>query len=111
MPYLFRTRNSWNFGLRYRYMKKFLAAISLIALTGAGCTVSTNTNTNTPPVKAPPASAAFNTSATFSIGESMTFADGMKLTLTAINDSRCKPGVQCIWEGELSPAFMFYGAD
>ncbi|MCE9585786.1 hypothetical protein K8R04_00515 [Candidatus Uhrbacteria bacterium] len=91
-------------------MKKLLIAISLIALTGAGCTVSTNTDT--PPTKTPPASTtAFNASVTFSIGESMTFQDGMKLTLTAINDSRCPSGVQCIWAGELSPVFMFYDVD
>jgi hypothetical protein len=29
----------------------------------------------------------------------------LSLTLTAINDSRCKQGVQCIWSGEIAPVF------
>lgn len=41
----------------------------------------------------------------------MTFQDGMKLTLTAINDSRCPAGVQCIWAGELSPVFTLVAVD
>jgi len=90
-------------------MKKFLIAISFVILTGAGCSFSENTNK--PPAKTPSTPMAFNTSATFSIGQSVTLQDGMKLTLTAINDSRCPVGVQCIWEGELSPVFTFFGAD
>lgn len=89
-------------------MKKLLVVISLIALTGAGCGGSRNTNV--PPTQTP-STAAFNASVTFSIGESVTFQDGMKLTLTTINDSRCPADVQCIWAGELSPVFMFYDVD
>lgn len=90
-------------------MKKILIAIGLIALTGAGCGYSASTSI--PLSVTPQTSAAFNTAATFSIGESMTFQDGVKLTLTAINDSRCPSGVQCIWAGELSPVFMFVDVD
>lgn len=90
-------------------MKKFLIVIGLIALTGVGCSSSTTTNVLSSGV--PQASAAFNTDVTFSIGESKTFQDGIKLTLTAINDSRCPFGVQCIWAGELSSTFVFYGVD
>mgnify|MGYP001611264264 CR=1 len=48
---------------------------------------------------------AFGTPTTFTIGQTITFADGLKVTLVEINDSRCKPDVQCIWAGELSPLF------
>jgi len=76
---------------------------------GAGCSYTPTTGQS--PVKQPSATTSFNAAATFSIGESTTFQDGMKLTLKAINDSRCKPGVQCIWAGELSPVFMLYDTD
>lgn len=47
--------------------------------------------------------AAFGTHVTFSPSERVQFADGLSVTLLEINDSRCKPGVVCIWAGELSP--------
>lgn len=40
------------------------------------------------------------------VGESVVFSDGMTLKLKEINDSRCPEGVQCIWQGELSPLFI-----
>ena len=90
-------------------MKKILIVIGLIALTGAGCSFSTNISV--PPSITPQTSAVFNEATTISIGERIFFQDGMKLTLTAINDSRCPSGVQCIWAGELSPVFTFVDAD
>ena len=35
-------------------------------------------------------------------GESASVEGGLRLTLTAINDSRCPKDVQCIWAGELA---------
>jgi hypothetical protein len=40
-----------------------------------------------------------------------TFSDGLTVTLKEINDSRCKPDVQCIWAGELSPLFHITGGN
>jgi len=40
----------------------------------------------------------------FSIGESVRFGE-LELTLFSIDDSRCKPEVQCIWAGELAANF------
>jgi hypothetical protein len=48
---------------------------------------------------------AFNTSVSFKKNDTRTFSDGLSLTLTALNDSRCAPGVQCIWQGEISAVF------
>lgn len=44
-----------------------------------------------------------------SINESVTFDDNLTVELTTINDSRCQPGVVCIWAGELSPVLMLSG--
>jgi hypothetical protein len=35
-------------------------------------------------------------------GEKKTFDSRLEVTLTAIEDSRCKPDVQCVWAGELA---------
>jgi hypothetical protein len=49
---------------------------------------------------------ALGTDFTLAIGERQKLVTGMTVTLLAINDSRCKPDVQCIWEGELSPVLQ-----
>lgn len=56
-----------------------------------------------------PTSAVFDKEVSVSIGKSITFTDGLVMTLTEINDSRCKPDVQCIWQGELAPVFSVSG--
>ena len=45
------------------------------------------------------------------VGETTILADGATVMLKEINDSRCKPGVQCIWAGELSPLFVLNTGD
>ena len=76
---------------------------------------ATTTGTTTPPVPAPiptpkPSSAIkFDTPLTLSTKQSLTFADGLKITLNVINDSRCAVNVQCIWAGELAPEFIVTG--
>lgn len=46
----------------------------------------------------------------FSVGKKMS-VDGLSVTLTKVNDSRCKSGVVCIWAGELSPVFTVTYSD
>ena len=58
-----------------------------------------------------PLVAAFGKSFSVSIGQAVNFSDGLKITLKEINDSRCKPGVQCIWAGELSPVLLATGGN
>ncbi len=77
--------------------------------------VATTTGTTTPPVPTPPptptpsTSGTFDTKLSFIPKQTLTFSDGLKVTLTTINDSRCKPDVQCIWAGELAPEFSVEG--
>lgn len=74
-------------------------------------TTSTTTPSVTDPVRTPKPSSSvkFDTSLTFNTKQSLTFADGLKITLVAINDSRCPAGAQCIWAGELAPEFNVTG--
>jgi hypothetical protein len=51
----------------------------------------------------------FNMPVTYKVGDIKTYKDGLTVTLKEIKDSRCKEGVQCIWEGELSPIFSATG--
>jgi hypothetical protein len=46
--------------------------------------------------------ASFNKPVTLKEGERAQFSDGMIVQVKSIDDSRCKPNVQCIWAGELS---------
>lgn len=48
---------------------------------------------------------SFGKAATMAINDSVIFPDAGMLWLTAIEDSRCKPGVQCVWAGELAAIF------
>lgn len=68
------------------------------------------TTTLPDPPPAPEANIAqFNNPVTVTTQHPVTFTDGLKLTLNTINDSRCKPDVQCIWAGELAPEFSATG--
>ena len=40
------------------------------------------------------------------INQKAKFSDGLVIMLKQINDSRCKPGVVCIWAGELAPVLV-----
>ncbi len=54
--------------------------------------------------------AMFDVPFTLSPGQDMKFSDGLIIGLKEINDSRCKPGVMCIWAGELSATFNVTGS-
>ena len=43
------------------------------------------------------------------LNQTVTYSDGLKVTLIDIGDSRCPAGVQCVWAGELSPEFRLSG--
>jgi hypothetical protein len=45
----------------------------------------------------------FDTNIGMKIGTKITFPDTLVVELEAIEDSRCKPDVVCIWAGELNP--------
>ena len=72
--------------------------LPLLAVVGACASASASA----PPV-------AFGTPATYAIGDTRTYADGLSVTLERIGDSRCKDGMQCIWAGELAPELTLRG--
>lgn len=47
----------------------------------------------------------FSKPITMHVNDKVIFPDGLSLVLKEINDSRCKPGLQCVWQGELSALF------
>jgi hypothetical protein len=55
------------------------------------------------------ANESFDKEVVFGLGKTVVFSDGLSVTLTKINDSRCKPDVQCIWAGELAPVLTVSG--
>ncbi len=86
---------------------------SAVARTGPNCEFAECPNTPNPapnptltPTPSPTIkSAKFDTPTTLNISETVTFSDGLRLTLNKIDDSRCPAGVQCIWAGELAGMF------
>ncbi len=49
-------------------------------------------------------SAEFEKAVTMHVNDSVILPDGLIVNVTGINDSRCKPGMVCVWQGELSAA-------
>ncbi len=49
----------------------------------------------------------FNKAIMININDTVVFPDNLFVTLKEINDSRCKTGVVCIWQGELSALLSF----
>ncbi len=48
---------------------------------------------------------------TLQAGQSRAIQGGLRVTLLEINDSRCQPGVQCIWAGELAAKLKLEGPE
>ena len=63
---------------------------------------STTTATTTTATSTPITSLSLGTAYRFKLRETKSQPNRSTLTLTSIADSRCKPGVQCIWAGELA---------
>ncbi len=83
-------------------MRTLLAAISIaFIVSGTGCPRVAPT--------IPESRAGFGGTIMLSIGKSLTFEDGLHVTLVEISDSRCPEGVVCIWQGELSPVVGLSG--
>ena len=80
------------------YLIHALAAASLLA----GCAAAPAT----PPVKELP----MNAKVTLLPQRSVAVGSDTTLHYDGINDSRCPPGVQCVWAGELAYMFTLTGA-
>ncbi len=48
---------------------------------------------------------------TLDVGKFRAVQGGLRVTLLEVGDSRCKPGLQCIWAGELAPKFRIEGPE
>lgn len=83
-----------------------IVLIANLALASSGCSRPPSAAPQAPNVATP---ASFGAPQTLAVGESVTYADGLQLLLKTINDSRCKPGEQCIWAGELAPVLRLKG--
>lgn len=79
-------------GRTMSHPSRFFILLAALTLVGAGCR----------PVPVPTPH-AFGAPATFLIGQTTTYANGLSVELKSIGDSRCKPNVQCVWAGELAP--------
>jgi hypothetical protein len=51
----------------------------------------------------------FGVAETLAVGETVTYDDGLAITLVRIDDSRCPANVQCVWAGELAPVLRLRG--
>jgi hypothetical protein len=83
-------------------MERFLRSCLLLAL----CTLAA-CGTLPPPGRV--ANADFGTAQTVAVGSTLAYPDGLDVRLVRIDDSRCKPNVQCIWAGELAPLLSLRG--
>ena len=81
-----------------RFLRHALLACIALALAACGALPTLPTR-----------DADFGAAATYAVGETRTYDDGLAVTLARIDDSRCKPGVQCIWAGELAPVLTLRG--
>ena len=78
-------------------------------LTGSACSGSVPVAHEPPPQRLP-AATAFG-SAIFRIGKPIVFADGLRVELKAIHDSRCPAKVECVWQGELAADLISRGGE
>ena len=74
-------------------MRHLLLPIGLCTMLAACAT--------TPPPPPPPAVGTF----TLASGQSLALAPDLVVQLDSVEDSRCPPGVQCIWAGKLGYRF------
>jgi hypothetical protein len=51
----------------------------------------------------------FGKAITLKLNDKIAFSDGLTVILTFVDDSRCKPNVQCIWAGELAAVLEVSG--
>ncbi len=98
-------------------MTRLLPYLAAVILLGAGCAATpsgppvevpapTPVASSTQPtpdslLPTPSVTAPFDAPVTLVPGETVLIGGELRVTLLKINDSRCKEGVVCVWEGEL----------
>jgi len=87
-----------------------VATTTLVATTSLPSTTTPAVSpkpTPTPdPIGSSPQRSPFDASINLNISNRVVMSDGLSITLSKIDDSRCKAGVQCMWAGELAPSFI-----
>ncbi len=63
------------------------------------------------PPLVPSSAAVFGRTVELKLHDTVSFPDGLVVTLKQINDSRCPKEVDCIWAGELSGVFTLSDAN
>ena len=79
-----------------------IACLTLVVALLSGCASAASQPASAPASPPTPPGQPHPTMQTIilNIGETATLQDGSRLTyLSLVNDSRCAPGVQCIWAG------------
>jgi hypothetical protein len=105
-------RNQYEANIMQLFRRHPAFALSLfVALTfvGIACSRPNLPVAHEPPPERAPATAAFGSTQILRVGKSVTFDDGLSITLKAVNDSRCPAKVQCVWAGELAPELVVHG--
>jgi hypothetical protein len=87
---------------------RFALPCLLLVLAGFGCGRPAPAPQPIPTVPTQ-TTVSFGTAVSLRIGAMVRFEDGLAVKLAAIEDSRCKPDVQCVWEGELAPVLSVSG--
>ena len=83
-----------------------IVATALLVFTGVGCL-----STGTPQTDDKEVAFQYGTNIVLKVGETASFADGLRVELSTINDSRCSPDVVCIWAGELGATLRMQVGD
>lgn len=98
-------------------MRPLSLLLPLALLAGCAATPAASSHPeapmSAPTTPTPPAPLAAPAARTLvlGVGEAATLADGSRLTyLRLVNDSRCPPGVQCIWAGDAEIALRWQPA-
>lgn len=88
-------------------MRPLPLLLPLILLAGCAAAPAASSHSEVPmsPPTTPPAAARL---LVLGVGEAATLQDGSQLRyLRLVNDSRCPPGVQCIWAGDAEIALRW----
>ena len=94
--------------MNFKIIVVVVVVIITIAVAGVAIFTSFNGGSDNAGVTNPK-EIGFNTPFTLSVGKRTTFSDGLQITLTRINDSRCPKGTVCVWAGEIITQFSITG--
>jgi len=95
--------------MHYKIIVTVLSIVLLVFVASLALIAIENNKTDVMNVPGTVQTESFGTPVTFFTGQQKTFTDDLHMTLVEINDSRCKPGVVCVWAGEITAQFQITG--